>query len=875
MWRKRDESLQRELEDYLENETALNIARGMPPEDARAASRRKLGNTGKIQEDTRTIWGWVWLECLLQDIRHAARMFAKNPGFTAIAIISIALGTGANVGSFSGADAMLLRPLAIDRPDELYTVGSRVTYDQFSRLSASYRDFVDIRTRSRSFSDLVAHRELTVGFAPRREDQPKIKMGALVTDRFFETVGVPMLLGRTFRAHENSVPGGAAVMILSHEMWTSDFRNDPHVIGRVVWLNRIPFTIVGVAPQGFIGMDIIVRTSFFAPAMMWPRLSPGATPLDDRRMRWMTMQARLKDGVSLAAARAEIAAISDNLRAEYPDENRETNFRMQTEFEARALRSPGNAGMSAMALALSMTVLLVACANLAGLLMSRAPVRAREIALRLAVGAGRGRLLRQIVTENLMIAVTGALLGVALGSVLVQRLQTITFPTDLPLGIEIRMDERTLLFSLAVAIGCVFIFGLAPAWEMLRGNLTTALKSASNDERRQRVWGRNGLVVAQVALALGMLTVAVLLHQNFKQEYAHGPGYRTDHLFLASFDTSLVNRSPQQSQRFFDDLLDRVRRMPGVRSASLTTRIPLSLTFSDGLGLFPEGHAFETPRFHFGARIDEDYFDTMALPVIQGRAFRRQDGADAPLVAIVNRAFVNHYWPGANPIGKRFRRDAIDGPWVEIVGVTPTTKYLWPGEGPVEYVYFPRRQTPASQMTLATQSYGDPALLETPLRALIRELDPEVPVFDVMTISSLYNARVLVAGGMANDLVAMMGIIGMGLSMIGLYGLVSYSVARRTREFGIRVAVGATARSIERLVIGQGARLATAGVALGLAVSYAGGRALAAIFPTSGHVGAAAYGWVALVFVGIVLIAAWIPARRASRVDPNVALRQE
>ena len=874
-----EESLDNEIRDYIERETQDNIAAGMPPDEARYAALRKFGPVQNVKEDTRAVWGWIWFERLAQDLRQGRRVLAKNPGFTLVAVVSIAIGIGANCATFSFADAMLLRPLTVQRPSEVITVGTVESLQGFTNLVASYRDYADFRDQSKTFENLVAFTDSTFGFAAGRDALSQVKFGSIVTGNFFRVMGVEPELGRGFRADEDLVPGRDAVLVLGHDMWMRDFAADRSVLGRKVRVDGVEFTIIGVAPERFTGMNQFLETGFYIPVMMWPRLTtdPNVNPLEARDHRGLTIKGRLKPGVTISQAQAELASIAKNLERAYPATNRNRGVAVRTELESRMLQSPPDAQMVAMLSLLSMAVLLVACANVAGLLTSRAPVRAREIALRLAIGAGRRRLIRQLLTESLLLALAGGVAGLGFGYAGILFLRRLPFPTDLPLKFSIDLDRRVLMFSLAAALISAVLFGLAPAIQTTRTDLVNALRSAASDTRvRRRLWGRNLLVVGQVALSLVLLAVATFIYRGVRFELNQGPGFRTDHLLTMSFDPSLVHYSESQTQQFFRQVTERARSTPGVKSAALTFSIPFG-NQQDAGTILPEGHQFPAGKESvsvFLNTVDENYFATIGIPIIQGRGFLVTDTAKSPRVAVVNLELAKHYWPGQSPIGKRFRLDDRNGPWIEIVGVANTIKYLWIAEGPTEFFYLPLNQHPQSQMTLLAQSFGEASGLTAPLREVIRGLDASQPIYNIRTMEEFYRMRAVTTSNLIVQTVAAMGVMGLILAIVGLYGLVAYTAGRRTREIGIRMAIGAQRITVLRMIMRQGLILALAGIGIGLVASFGAERLLNAIFSGS-NVDFGTYLLVAPALLAVTLLAAYVPARRASRVDPMMALRYE
>ena len=877
---RREESLENEIRDYIERETQDNVAAGMSLDEARHAAMRKFGRPVlTIKEETRAIWGWVWLERLWQDLRHGRRMLAKNPGFTLVAVLSLAIGIGANSAMFSLADALLLRPLPVLRPSEVVTVGMAESLAGFSVVNASYRDYIDFRDQSKSFDGLVAFTDTTFGFAIDAAALPKMKLGALVTGNLFRVMGVEPELGRAFLPDEDRVPGRDAVVVLDHDTWEKEFAADRSILGRRVRLNGIEFTIVGVAPARFTGLDRWMQPAFYIPMMMWPRVTgkPQDKPLNARDFRALTVKGRLKPGVTVAQAQAELTAIAKNLARAYPDTNRNRTAAVRTELESRIQQSPPDATLVAMLSLLAIAVLVVACANVAGLLSSRAPVRAREIALRLAIGAGRPRLIRQLLTESLLIAVAGGLLGLGVGYGGVTFLRQIKVPSDMPIKMNFEMDERALVFSLIVALASAVLFGLAPAIRTTRTDLVSALRSATADAPgRRRLWGRNLLVTGQVAISLVLLTVSTFLFRGFRHEMAQDPGFRTDHLLMMSFDPGLVHYNESQSQQFFRELVERARSVAGVKSAALTFSVPFN-TSQDGVTIAPEGYQFPQGKEDvdmFANTVGDGYFDTAGVHIVRGRAFRVTDTAGAPNVAVVNEEVAKHYWPGKDPVGRRFRLKDHNNPWFEIVGVAKTVKYLWIAEKPMEFLYLPLAQHPQQRMILLAESSADPLTLVAPLRDVVHSLDANQPIYDVRTFGDFYHARAVSTTNVVIQTVAAMGIMGLVLALVGLYGLVAYAAGRRTREIGIRMAIGAQRTSVLRMVMHQGLVLALIGIGIGLVASVGVEQLLKAGFGGS-KTDFVAYFLVAPTLLAITMLAAYVPARRASRVDPMRALRYE
>ena len=821
---------------------------------------------------------------LWQDIRYGCRMLAASPGFAVVSILSLAIGIGANSAIFSFADALLLRPLPVARPGEVLTVGSRSSFEALnaSSLVSSYRDYVDIRDRNHSFDGLAAFSYLTAGFAADPSATPKIKLGMRVSGNLLPLMGVEPTIGRAFRPDEDQVKGRDAVVILSHVLWEQEFASDPGVLGRSIRINGAPFTVIGVAPASFTGMNQYVRADFIVPMMMSPRLinDAKAGSLEARDVRDLTLKGRLRPGTTQEQAQSELTAIGTDLERAYPETNKNQRFFVNTELQSRVAQSPPDAMLIAMLATLAIAVLLVACGNVAGLLTSRAPMRAREMALRLAIGAGRGRVIRQLITESLLVSIAGGVLGLGIGYAGMMLFRQIEIPSELPILLTFQMDRRALAFSFAVALVSAVIFGLVPAIQASRTDLTAVIKSGDiAAPGRRRRWGRAVLTTVQVAASVVLLVVAMFIYRGFREQLANGPGYRTDHLLMMGFDTSLIRYSEEQSEQFFDQVAERARAVAGVQTVSMTTSIPMLNDSIGTVAIAPEGFAFPPGKEDastLAARVDEYYFDAMGIALVKGRNFTRRDDDTAPRVAIVNQHLADHYWPNQDPLGKRFRLKSADNAWVEIVGVARTSKYIFVAEPPTDYVYLPYRQNPSGSMFLLARSAADPASLAAPLREMVRGLDVSMPIFNVRTMEELYRMRAVSIFNVIVTTVGAMGLMGLGLSIVGLYGLVAYAASRRTREIGIRMAIGATAPSVLRMVLRHGLTLALTGLALGLAASVGAGELLSAAFPSGDdRRDLMSLFLIAPVVLIATLLAVYIPAGRASRVNPVVALRYE
>jgi predicted permease len=705
-----------------------------------------------------------------------------------------------------------------------------------------------------------------------------MRAGFEVSDNFFSVLGIQPALGRSFLPEE-TVKGGSPAVVLTYGFWRDQFNGDARVLGRTMRISGTDFTIVGVAPKAFTGMDQYVRPSFMIPAVLAQQLNGAPKdPMENRNDYSFTLEGRLKNGASIKQAQAEMITLWTSLQKQYPADGRNGKMAVRTQLQSRIAQDSVDAILVTMLMALVSVVLLIACANVANLLLGRARGRTREIAVRIALGVSRTKLLRQLFLENVVLAVLGGLFGVAFAYGGIRFLQTIPIPTDLPIVISPELDQRVLVFSLMASLFSVLVFGLAPAFQSLKTELVSALKSSeTNLSGRRRTLGRNTLVIAQIAMSMVLLVAAGMLLDGFRKTLAASPGFRTDHLMMSEFDTSLARYTPENTATFYRDLKDRVRALPGVRSATLTAFIPFGPnqssreTIPDGYQA-PKGQESVTLLFDV---VDQDYFDTMKIPIASGRAFTADDKADSTPVAIVNQEFAARFWPGQDPLGKRIRLDNAKGKLVQVVGVARNSKYQFIGEPQFRYFYLPFKQEPASRMVLLTETSGDPALLATPLREIVRSMDPNQPMYNLRTFGNFYQLRAIETPLMITQMVVTMGLIGLTLALIGIYGLVSYSVARRTREIGVRIAIGANQSDVIRMVLRQGLVLACIGIGVGGALSVVTGKVLAAGMIGLGKPNPATFVVVPLAVLLVTMAACFAPAWRASRVDPLRALRSE
>jgi len=803
-----------------------------------------------------------------------------------IAILSLALGIGANAAIFSLAEFLLLRPLPVPRASEIVVVQAQLRGEStgfLQQAGLSYPDFIDLQRKSRSFSGLAASQYFPFGIAPDRTTLPKMKYGALVSGNFFDVLGVRPGLGRGLRADEDRVPGRDAVVVLGHDFWETEFASRPDVVGKSIFLNGLPFTVVGVAPEPFRGPIVWMRADLYVPLAMAPALAGGSqqNELEMRGLRGLRVQGRLKPGVSVRQAAAEARVISQQLAQAYPETNRTCSLAVgtywQTQIEQYSTAAVGFLFM----MILAGVVLLIACANIMNLMLSRASARSREIALRLAVGAGRGRLIRLLLTESLVIAILGGGLGLLIAQATAALLSRFRIPSDIPVVLDFGIDSQVLLFALLVSVASAILFGLAPALQSTKPDLVAALKStAAAAGKPRRFLGRNALVIAQVAGSLLLLVFAAQVFRGASILLSSPIGFRTDHVLTAGFNPTLARESMEQSKEFYRQLLDQARTLTGVKSAALSQSVPLMGSPAGEISstrVIPEGVQLPTGTEAvslFSNTVSEGYFRTIGVPIVEGREFLLTDRADTPRVVIVNEQFARKYYPNQEVIGRRPRLNGADGPFAEIVGVAKQSKYLNPLEPPLEYLYLPMTQNPTAAMSLMLETEGPPADEAGPLRDLVRRLDANQPIFAVRSMQEVCELTVKQRMDIIRQIIGGLGFLGLALALVGLYGLMTYSVSLRHREIGIRMAIGAAPANVVRMVLKQGMILAGSGVVIGLALTLAVSRPLANMVQSPGF-NMPLVALVTLALLAMAALGAFIPARRASQVDPNTVLRQE
>ncbi|HEV8581219.1 MAG TPA: ABC transporter permease [Thermoanaerobaculia bacterium] len=817
------------------------------------------------------------MERLLQDLRYALRTLLRSPGFSAVVILTLALGIGANTAIFSVINALLLRQLPVEKPDELAKIFMRIKglegYTNFN-----YPDYRDFRERSRVFSGLAGQAMVRVGVSQGAAES-ELVWGEIVTGNYFDVLGVKAERGRTFLPEEDVTPNGHPVVVLSHSFWERSFGSDPNILGKSIKLNGYPFTVVGIAPKSFQGTKYALAMDLWIPMMMRAQVKPGGNDwIADRGDSWFDVIGRLKPGVSLEQARAEIGTISRQLQLAYPKENQDKSFQVFWERDARVHPEAGSRlrVTAVFVLVLVALVLLVACVNVINLLLARAATRQSEIGVRIAIGAGRSRLVRQLFTESLMLSLLGGALGVALAYWGSGLLSGILPPLPYRIGLDFHPDGRALVYTLLIAVVTSVVLGLAPAIHAARTQVVSVLKGeeAFFGQPQHRLRLRKVLVVAQTAVSLMLLVATGLFATSLIRSQSADPGFRVDHGLLLSVDVDMRNYSQDAGEAFYRQLQERIGALPGVVSTSFAYLVPLG-DRNNSLWVYREG----ADRSNYKEAILADqntvgtrYFDTLGIQLLEGRPFDDHDVAEGPKVAIVNETLARLLWPGEDPIGKRIIFSGRNEPLREVIGLVKNGKSRQLNEEPLPYLYLPFTQDYYAARTLHVRTNVRPEELIPSVREAVRSLDPNLPVYDIKTLKdhmaiTLWPARIGAA------MTAVSGVLALFLALVGIYGVIAYSVSQRTREIGLRIAFGARRADLVRLVVKQGMMLALTGIGIGLLLALG-----LSLIVSKLHFGVrpadpVVFGATCLLFVTTSLFASYLPARRASRMDPMVALR--
>ena len=817
---------------------------------------------------------------MLKDIQYGVRVLAKNPGVSLVAVITLALGIGANTAIFSGVSAFLLRPLPVPRAEELVRP-VEMAEDRGLADEMSYPDFLDYRSQSTSFTGLAA--EDMVPAAIDSENQSDVVWGQVVSANYFDVVQVKPILGRTFSADEDKTTGGSAMVVLGHSLWQRRFGADQNIVGKTVRLNDRQYQVIGVTPDGFVGTKFALVLDFWTPMTMVEDLRRAPKLLEERGSHWMNVIGRLKPGVSLAQASAELSAIAKRMNEAYPDDrSKDTQAKVMTEIEGRfgelggVFKSGG-----AIAMAIVGLILLIACANVANLMLARAAARRKEIGIRLALGANRVRLIRQLLTESLLLSLSGGALGLLL-ALWVTRLMD-GFVPILEYNIIknfFALDSRALWFTLVVSLATGVIFGLVPAWQASNPDVVPVLKGLSEAAHRRRFARfslRNGLVVAQVALSLMVLVCGALFIKSFRQAQTMDPGFNNPNGLIVSLNPQLVGYDDDQARNFYRQLVEHTRNLPGVDAAGLALLVPLGDSSNSNGPILKEGETLErgsAGRVIMTNIIGPGYFKTMQIPFVEGRDFDERDQPKSPKVVIINQRMAEMLWPRESAVGKRIFIGTTSRDPREVVGVVKTGMYRALAEDPKPFYYYPVTQVRPSRMSLIVRSSIEPRGLVGAIRGLVQNLDRRVPINAVKTMSE-HMTYALWAPNMAASFSLAFGVLAVLLSAVGLYSVMAYVVSQRTREVGIRMALGANRTHVLKMITKQGMWLAGVGVAIGVLLALALVRVLSSVLIGVSGYDLGIFIAVPALLVLVALLACYLPARRATKVNPLVALRYE
>jgi predicted permease len=856
-----------EWQFHIDRRTEENVRRGLSPEEARRSAEQHFGNSGYLKDVSWDQRGGGFFEILWQDLRFGARHLLRSHGFAFVALISLALGIGANAVIFSLVSTCLLRPLPIAHPAQVFAIYQGKRNDPSYSQSMSYPNYKDLRDRNPVLSAMAVYRFAPMSLSHNGANERV--WGYLVSENYFDLLGVRPVLGRTFLPEEGSALNAHPVAVLSYGCWQRRFASDPAIVGSTVMINGHSFTAVGVAPPNFTGTESVFTPEFWIPSMMqeWIESSNGMESRGNGQ--WLAI-GRTKPEISAAQAQAQLNTVAQQLEKEYPGNDQGMALRLT----APGLVDPNlRRAVIAFAGALMLTVvllLMIACSNLASLLLARAAQRRKEIAVRMAIGATRVRLTRQLLTETLMLSVIGAAFGLLLGSVLMRLAQASLPSTDFALTLDLRMDWRVVFFVTSLALLTGIGFGLVPALYASRPDVVSTLKEDALGGGKTRL--RSVLVVLQVALSFVLLITAGLTARILRHTVSFGPGFNPSRAVTLSVDLGLQGYDEQKGQIFYRQLSQHVRALPGVQAAGLIRSLPLGLEAST-TSVYPDGRpepqAQDMPSA-FYENISPGYFAAMGIPLLAGRDFADTDTAKSAGVAIVNETLAQKFWPGENPIGKRLHSGNTSV--LEVVGLAKNGKYQSLGEIPGLIIYYPLQQVYASNAALVVRTDIDANAAIASVRGEIRNLDPTLPVYEAKTLRQHMRLALfpLHVGAVAVGSFAFLAMI---LAAIGIYGVMAYSVAQRTQEIGIRMALGARAVDVWKMVLRQGIILTAVGMLGGLLFALGLSKIVASLLYGVSATDPLTFLLISVLLAAVALLASFLPARLATKVDPVMAIR--
>jgi macrolide transport system ATP-binding/permease protein len=867
-----EHDLDAELRSHLEMAVELNLRKGMSAEDARREALRSFGGVEQTKEIYRDQRGLPMIETALQDLRFGLRMLRRNPGFSILAILCLTLGIGANAAVFSWIEGILFRPYpAVTHQEQLLAL-TGTARGETGPTGISWPDLLDLQRSCTLVDSFIVSKimgtTLSVG------DRAEHTVGSIVSANYFDAIGVHPILGRGFELGEDAGRNAHPVTVISYHLWKGRFNGDPQIIGKTQRLNGVLHTIVGVAREGFYGTFVGWGMQFWVPASMEEIFEAGGYKLMDRDARWIEAYVRLKPGVTPAQAQDEISAVAKRLEADYPDTNRGRGIKLwplwQTPFNNAGTLLPTLEIM----LAVVVFVLLIACANVGNLLLVRSFARRQEMTVRLAIGAGRWRLLKQLFAEGLILSAFGAVGGLLMAHWCRHAL-VLLFPARAGVAMHLpgEIDWRVLAVSAVVCLASTLLLGLVPAMQTSKIDLAGALKAESSGVvgGGGRAWVRSGLVLVQVSLSFVLLVGAGLLLQSLQRIRNASPGFSTHGVQVTAVDLVSAGYNAQRAQNFQDELIERVKALPGVESAAFARVTPLGYGSYSSAPIAVDGYQptpEEQPTVQYN-EVGPDYFGTIGIPLVSGREFTRADDEKAALVAIVNETMAAKFWRGRNPIGERVQ---VKGRWIQVVAVAKDSKYQSVREIPKPFFYVPRRQNFSIGAGLYIRTPLSPETLAATLAREVRALDANLAPYEVITLQEQVD-RSTSPQQVAVTLVGILGGLALLLAAIGLYGVMSYAVSQSTRELGLRMALGAGASNLLRLVMSRGLALTAGGVALGAAVALGLTRLLGNLLYKVSPRDPLAFGSAFLVMTIAALAACFLPAWRATRTDPARALR--
>lgn len=889
-WQHGDSELDAELNAHIDALAEENMRRGMSSKEARHAARRDFGGLEQTKEFYREQRSLPFFESLAQDLHYASRMLRKSPGFTFVTVMTLALGIGANTALFSLVNSVLLGSLPVRNPDELVVVQYTESRSQEAEDDFSYPMYQAIRDKNTVFSGVLCRAGLD--FNVSYGNQSERALGEMVSGNYFETLGVRPFLGRLLGPEDDRIPGAHPVAVLSYGYWQRRFGSEPAVIGKEITLNNYPMRIVGVEPPGFYGTEMAANPDIRVPMMMATIFKPvPANRLQSSRHSWLTILARRRPEVPISQAQASLEILYHQvLTAELQELGSSVNAHDSARILANRIHlMPGNQGFARMRaemerplllmFCVTAIVLLVACANLANLLLARNAKRRQEISVRLAIGAGRGRLIRQWLTETLLLSVLGGCAGIFVAYWAKTAVIGI-LPANASANLHASLDLRVLAFALIASLLTGLLFGLAPALQLSRANVSLSLRDdAPSISSGERVFSlRGALIFVQVALSLPLLIGAGLFLHSLRNLRGVDMGFTKANVFLATLNPAMNGYPQERIKSLYDDLLARVRVLPGVRAASLTTSSVISGSWDQESvkveGYQPGPDENVSPN---AAIVSPGYFATLGIPFVEGRDFTERDDASRPKVVVINETMAHYFFGDKNPLGKKIGTsdDPKQPPDMEIIGVVKDAKYVRVSETPRRHFYTVMAQEPRLfDMTLQVRTSGDPKLVGDLVRAQLHDLDPNLPLYATTTLE-IQIENSLTQEKLLSWLSSLFGMLATLLASLGLSGVVAFSVARRTREIGIRMALGAQARDILRSVVGRMALLVAVGMAVGLLAAFVLSKLLAGMLFEVGSADPLAFAGACFLLGLVAAVAAFLPARRATRVDPVVALRYE